>query len=319
MDNIASKLLGGDRRALARSISLIENEDPQKYSILKEIYPHIKPSFIVGFTGSPGSGKSTLVDRLISMVRQEGMSVGVLAVDPSSPFTGGALLGDRIRMQEHTLDKEVFIRSMGTRGTLGGLSKATREATKVLEAYGKDLIILETVGVGQSEVDIARYADTTVLVLTPAGGDSVQTIKAGVMEIADIFVVNKSDLPGTDRTCTELEAMLDLGDSREWRPPVIKTTGFKGEGMKELKESIEKHKKHLHENGYIEEIRRDRIHRELEEQVEYLLKKKAWDIINKEIDFSVEIDTIVERNSDPYTSAQKLIERYVFNEFIKEE
>ncbi len=312
MQDIAAKILEGDRRALARAITLVEDEDPARYDILKKIYRHTNHSHIIGFTGSPGSGKSTLVDSLITLARNEGLSVGVLAVDPSSPFSGGALLGDRIRMQEHTLDDKVFIRSMGTRGTLGGLSKATREAAKIMEGFKKDIIILETVGVGQSEVDIAKYADTTLLVLTPASGDSVQTIKAGVMEIADVFVVNKADLPGTEKTCLELESMLELGEEGPWRPPVVKTMGDRGEGIDLLQQAIYSHKKHLYETGRIREIRRERIQRELEEQLEYLIYLRSWEAINNNTDLDKEIKSIEKEECDPYTTAQKLVEKYVF-------
>jgi LAO/AO transport system kinase len=197
---IVKGVLNGDRRMVARAISLIENEDVNKNSILSELYPHTGKAYVIGITGAPGSGKSSLVDRLLATLRQRGLTVGVIAVDPTSPFTGGAILGDRIRMQEHALDKDIFIRSMGTRGSLGGLSRATKDAIQVLDAFGKDIVVVETVGVGQSEVDIIKYADTTLVVLTPASGDSVQTIKAGIMEIADVFVVNKADLAGADRT-----------------------------------------------------------------------------------------------------------------------
>jgi len=312
LDDLVEKLLKGERRALARAISIIENESPEKYDILKQIYPATHNSYIIGITGAPGSGKSTLVDKLITRARQDQLSVGVLAVDPSSPFSGGALLGDRIRMQEHTLDPHVFIRSMGTRGSLGGLSRATREAAKILDAYQKDLIILETVGVGQSEVDIVKYADTTALVLTPAGGDSVQTIKAGVMEIADIFVVNKADFPGTDKTCVELENMLDLGKKKDWRPSIVKTVAPENQGIDEFFSAILEHQKFLQQSGYLKEIRKERIHQELVEQVESLVSLHAWQKIESHISIMKLTEEIMEQQKDPYSSAHYLLQNFVF-------
>lgn len=314
MDKLVERLLSGDRRALAKAISLIENEAPEKYDILRDIHSSTQHSYIVGITGSPGSGKSTLVDKLITRARKDNLSVGILAVDPSSPFTGGALLGDRIRMQEHTLDPEVFIRSMGTRGALGGLSRATREAAKVLDAFKKDLIILETVGVGQSEVDIVQYADTTVLVLTPAGGDSVQTIKAGVMEIADLFVINKADFPGTEKTYVELESMLELGSESEWRPRIIKTVASEDQGVGELFDFIFQHYQFLQESGYIKEIRKKRIKKELIEQVEMMLSDYAWKKVEQIRPLEELAEEVWKQNKDPYSTARELVEKIVSQE-----
>ncbi len=301
------KLLSGDRRALARLITMVEDENPAKNDILKDIYSHTGNAHIVGITGAPGSGKSSLADRIISEARKEDKTVGVIAVDPSSPFSGGAILGDRIRMQEHTLDPKVFIRSMGTRGTLGGLSKSTREVLKVLDAFGKDLIFVETVGVGQSEVDIVKYADTTVLVLTPASGDSVQTIKAGVMEIADIFIVNKSDLPGKDRTVTEIEAMLDLSPAKDWRPPVLTSNAVNGEGITEIWQTIKKHRQYLEDSGLLLTVRKKRAERELVDQVEHMIKNIVWNRIKEKISLEQLSEELAKRETDPYTASRKLL------------
>jgi len=292
MQELVAELLKGNRRAAARMISLVENDDPQKRELLKDVYPHTGNAYVLGVTGAPGSGKSSLVDWLLKQIRKDDLTVGVIAVDPTSPFSGGAILGDRIRMQDHALDSNIFIRSMGTRGSLGGLSRATREAIQVLDAFGKDLIIIETVGVGQSEVDIVKTADSTLVVLTPAGGDSVQTIKAGIMEIADIFVVNKSDLPGADKTATEINTMLDMKNDQAWRPPVVPTVSVSNEGIYELWSAVQEHRRHMEDSGRLLEIRRERVRRELTEQVEYLVKNRIWDRVKEKI----ELESLVEKS-----------------------
>ncbi len=312
MQQLVEELLQGNRRAAARLISQVENDEPQKLDLLKEIYPHTGKAYIVGITGAPGSGKSSLVDCLLQKMRSDNLTVGVIAVDPTSPFSGGAILGDRIRMQDHALDAGIFIRSMGTRGSLGGLSRATREAIQVLDAFGKDIVIVETVGVGQSEVDIVRTADSTLVVLTPAGGDSVQTIKAGIMEIADIFVINKADIPGAERTATEINAMLDMKSSMQWRPPVIPTISTRSEGIDELWEELSRHRSHLKESGRLLEIRRQRVRRELTEQVEYLVKNRIWDQVKETIELDDLVEKIVLRQQDPYSTARNLLEKIDF-------
>jgi len=300
-------------------ISLVENDDPQKRELLKDVYPHTGNAYVLGVTGAPGSGKSSLVDWLLKQIRKDDLTVGVIAVDPTSPFSGGAILGDRIRMQDHALDSNIFIRSMGTRGSLGGLSRATREAIQVLDAFGKDLIIIETVGVGQSEVDIVKTADSTLVVLTPAGGDSVQTIKAGIMEIADIFVVNKSDLPGADKTATEINTMLDMKNDQAWRPPVVPTVSVSNEGIYELWSAVQEHRRHMEDSGRLLEIRRERVRRELTEQVEYLVKNRIWDRVKEKIELESLVEKIVKRQKDPYSSAGDLLSKIKFYDQDSEE
>ncbi len=312
MQQLVEELLTGNRRAAARLITLVENNDKQKNDLLKELFPHTGRSYVIGITGAPGAGKSSLVDQLLQQIRFEKLSVGVIAVDPTSPFSGGAILGDRIRMQDHALDQEIFIRSMGTRGSLGGLSRSTREAIQVLDAFGKDLVLIETVGVGQSEVDIVKTADTTVVVLTPAGGDTVQTLKAGIMEIADVFVINKADLPGMERTVTEVNMMLDMQGDKSWRPPVIPAVSIRGEGAAELWEALKKHRQYLETSGELDRVRRLRIRRELTEQVEYLVKQKVWEQIKETIDYDKLVEEIAGRKKDPYSSACELLENINF-------
>jgi LAO/AO transport system kinase len=304
---IISGFLRNERRALARAISIVENEGPQKEEILKITFPLIGNAYIIGFTGPPGSGKSSLVSKLIYFLRQEGLKVGVIAVDPTSPFTGGAILGDRIRMQEHTGDREVFIRSMGARGSLGGLSGATRNVIQLMDACGKDIIIVETVGVGQSEVDIAKNADSTIVVLTPAGGDSVQTIKAGIMEIADIFVVNKSDLPNAERTRIEINNMLDLVHKEKWRPPVVKAISLNNEGIEELWTKIQDHRRFLEKGGHLENLRKERIKKDTAEHIEQIIKKMLMEKIISTNMFEKAIEKINNRETDPLSAAQDIL------------
>ncbi|MFU8794053.1 MAG: methylmalonyl Co-A mutase-associated GTPase MeaB [Dethiobacteria bacterium] len=312
MHHLVKDLLAGNRRAAARLITLIENDDEKKRSLLKEIYPHTGKAFIIGITGAPGAGKSSLVDRLLQQIRAEGLTAGIIAVDPTSPFSGGAILGDRIRMQDHALDAGVFIRSMGTRGSLGGLSRSTREAIQVLDAFGKDIVIVETVGVGQSEVDIVKTADSTVVILTPAGGDSVQTIKAGIMEIADVFVINKADLPGAERTATEINMMLDMNGEKPWRPPVLPTVSIKGDGVDKLWEALQEHRTFLEDSGKLLDVRRQRVRRELTEQVEYLVKTRIWDEVRDTIELDSLVEKISKRQQDPYSAAGELLAKINF-------
>jgi LAO/AO transport system kinase len=306
-ERIVQGILNGERRMAARAISLIENEDPSKNKILSELYPNTGKAFVVGITGSPGAGKSSLVDRLLTILRQQALSVAVIAVDPTSPFSGGAILGDRIRMQEHALDKGIFIRSMGTRGSLGGLSRATKDVLQVFDAFGKDVILIETVGVGQSEVDIMKYADTTMVILTPAGGDGIQTMKAGIMEIADIFVVNKADMPGADRTCSEISMMLDLSCAKQWRPPIVRTSTLDGSGIEEMFAAIEKHRLFLEASGQLQKVREARIRRDVLDLIEYKIKNSVWAQVYGSESFELIIGRIMSREMDPYAAANLLL------------
>ena len=276
--DLPSRFRSGDVRALARAISLVEKRDPSVRA-LQDALADRPRAYVVGFTGAPGTGKSTLVDALVSALRKQDRSVAVIATDPNSPFTGGAILGDRIRMQRHALDPKVFIRSMGARGHLGGLSLAAREVIRLLGAFGFDPVILETVGVGQSELEVAAVADTTVVVLTPNLGDGVQMIKAGILEIADIFVVNKADLEGHHRAVTDLRSMLSLsnipGDRKAWKPPIIPTSAVRQEGIDELWAAIEAHRKYLGSTGRGEELAADRLKQETAELVAELARERA--------------------------------------------
>ncbi len=312
MQQLVAELLKGNRRAAARMISHVENDDPLKRMLLTELYPHTGKAYVIGVTGAPGSGKSSLVDCLLQQMRRDGLKIGVIAVDPTSPFSGGAILGDRIRMQDHALDHDIFIRSMGTRGSLGGLSRSTHEAIQVLDAFGKDIILIETVGVGQSEVDIVKAADTTVVVLTPAGGDSVQTIKAGIMEIADLFVVNKADLPGAERTTTEINIMLDMKKGDHWRPPVVQTVSVQNKGLDQLWELLQEHRNYMNESGKLETVRLERVKRELTDQVEYLLKNSVWEQVKEEVKLEKLVEEIANRKNDPYSAASELLEKISF-------
>ena len=261
--DLSRALLAGDVRALARAISLAEDRDPQASALVATLQGHVGHAHLVGLTGPPGSGKSSLADGLVKLIRANGRTVGVLAVDPSSPFTGGAVLGDRVRMSRHTLDSGVFIRSMGARGHLGGLAPATREAIHMLDASGRDVVLVETVGVGQSEMEISTICDTTVLVLMPESGDAVQSLKAGIMEIADVFVVNKSDLGGAQKTRRLVQDALAPARNPGWQPPVILTSAAREEGLDRLWAAIEKHRAYLQESGELRERRLRRVKQEI--------------------------------------------------------
>jgi LAO/AO transport system kinase len=304
-DELVERALAGERYAIARLISLVEDGGEELGPAMEKIYPKTGSAYSIGITGAPGAGKSTLTEKLIGRVRRDGIDVGVLAVDPSSPFSGGALLGDRVRMQSHATDEGVFIRSMATRGHLGGISLATPEAVRVLDATGSRIVLIETVGVGQAEVEITDACDTTLVVLNPGWGDSVQTAKAGLMEIADIFVVNKADRPGAKDTVRELKQMLQMTDA-PWKPPVVEAIAVKGEGIDDLWAAIEKHRAYQEETGSLEGRRRRRIERELKEIVAERYRARVDSEATEEL--ATLTDEVLARRLDPYSAADRLVE-----------
>ena len=306
---LAKGVLGRDPRAIARAISLIENEEPDAVPILAAIFPSTGKAYLIGVTGPPGAGKSTLVDRLTSELRRAGRTVGILAVDPTSPYTGGAVLGDRVRMQGHAEDDGVFIRSMATRGHLGGLARTTAEAALVLDAAGFDHVIIETVGVGQDEVDIVRTADVAVVTLVPGAGDEVQALKAGIMEIADIFVVNKADREGADRTAASIETMLSLEEwpTDAWKPPVLRTVATTGSGLPDLVATIERFRAASGEG--LGERRRARVEWRLREILERRLMHHVEESVLAPGEFEQLLDRIAKRELDPYGAAASILAR----------
>jgi LAO/AO transport system kinase len=306
---LTERLLEGDRRALARAISLVENDDPEGWTLVREVYPRTGKAAVVGFTGPPGVGKSTLIGRLIENARGRDRSVAVLSIDPSSPFTQGALLGDRIRLADHFLDPGVFIRSMASRGSLGGLSEATLQAALLMDASGKDDVFLETVGVGQAEVDIIDHADTVVLVLMPGSGDSIQALKAGVMEIPDVIVVNKTDHPLTDTMVREIRGVLSLGDQHGWRVPIVKTEASRGEGVEELVEKMGEHRAYIEHEGTLEERRKRNLRNEVIALATARTRRKIEKHVNEDESVQELLDEVVARRLDPATAAAKLLER----------
>jgi LAO/AO transport system kinase len=305
MTNLASAILSGDARAVARGISLVERGADDGAFLVREIFPRSGGAFLVGVTGAPGAGKSTLVDALISQWRKAGSTVGVIAVDPTSPFTGGAMLGDRVRMQTHAQDTGVFIRSMATRGHLGGLARATADAALVLDAAGKHVVAIETVGVGQDEVEVVGTADISVVVLVPGMGDDVQTLKAGVMEIADIFVVNKSDREGADRTVSEIESLLALHtyNEGEWRPPIVRTQATTGAGVADLIDGIERFRD---QPARVEARRRARAAGQLRAILTGRLTRQVESRLTA-VEMEQLVDRIVARTLDPYTAADEVL------------
>lgn len=298
--------LDGDRGSIARLISLVESGGESATQAVARLFPRTGAAYTIGMTGAPGAGKSTLTDRLITRIRRDGEQVGVLAVDPSSPFTGGAILGDRVRMQEHATDEGVFIRSMATRGHLGGLALATPQAIRVLDAAGKPWVIVETVGVGQVEVEIAHAADTTVVVVTPGWGDGVQTAKAGLLEIADVLVVNKADRAGTDETVRDLAQMLELASDRAWQPPIVETVATEGRGIDELWDAIVRHRAHLESDGQLAARRAGRLRDELRTIVEERLARRA-DEVCAGAAFDAVVARVADRTLDPYSAASELL------------
>ncbi|MDD4334223.1 MAG: methylmalonyl Co-A mutase-associated GTPase MeaB [Desulfotomaculaceae bacterium] len=309
MAEIPQGFWDGEHRMLARLISLVEDSLPDKEEVLRKLHPHTGRAYILGLTGSPGAGKSSLVDSIVREIRKRDQTVGVIAVDPSSPFSGGAFLGDRIRMNEHAMDNGVFVRSMATRGSLGGLAKTTKEVVKVIDAFGMDWIIIETVGVGQSELDIMYIADTTVVVLTPGAGDSIQSMKAGIMEIADIFAINKCDMPGTDTLILEVNLMLDMQDDHiKWRPPVKPTSNLnKSEGIAELLKAIGIHRNYLNEKGFFAERRRERTKNETLDIVNHQWQRLVQEEVNRPGRVSDLLEKVADRKVDPYTASDNII------------
>ncbi len=306
--NIVQRILKGEKRSIARLITLIEEQSTEATDILKQIYRFTGNAVTIGITGPPGAGKSSIVNQLAKKFRDKNKKVGIIAIDPTSPFTGGAILGDRIRMQDLTLDEGIYIRSMGSRGALGGLSRASYDAVKVLDAAGMDYIIIETVGVGQSEVDIIKLADIVALVLIPGMGDEVQAIKAGVMEIGDIFVVNKSDRDGSDRLVTEIEMNLELNPNKNvFKPPIIKTVAVTGEGIGELDETINQVYKQLMDNGMLFNKRKERIEQELQELIREIHLKKIITAFSAKIETIT--DKILKKEIDPYSAANTILEK----------
>ncbi|HEU5372659.1 MAG TPA: methylmalonyl Co-A mutase-associated GTPase MeaB [Gaiellaceae bacterium] len=308
-ERLVDALRAGDRRALARAITLVENGDPLAYQVVSDVYPSTGGAHAVGLTGPPGVGKSSLVSALVRRVREDGRKVGVVSVDPSSPFTHGALLGDRIRLTDHFLDPDVFIRSMGTRGHLGGLAETTLQTLLVLDAAGKDVVFLETVGAGQSEVGIISIADTVVLVLMPGSGDSIQALKAGIMEIPDVIAINKMDHPMAKAMLNEVRQVLSLGPDDGWRPPIVLTEAMRGEGVDTLWEKIEEHRSWLEEQGELEERRR----RNLATEVFQVASARARRHLEEEVQEDPELRRLLEdvqaRRLDPLTAVREILDK----------
>jgi LAO/AO transport system kinase len=306
---LAQRLLDGDRRALARAITLIENDDPAGRELVREVYPHTGSAAVLGFTGPPGAGKSTLLAALTRHERARDRSIAVLSIDPSSPFTKGALLGDRIRLADHFLDPGVFIRSMATRGALGGLSEAALQAVLLMDASGRDTVLLETVGVGQAEVDIIDHADTVVLVLMPGSGDSIQALKAGVMEIPDVIVVNKAEHPLADAMVREIKGVLALGGQRDWNVPVVRTEAVRGVGIDELATKLAEHRAHIEAQGTLSQRRRRNLMSEVLAIATNRLRRELERSIADDDEVRQLLDRVVSRDLDPASAAAAILER----------
>ena len=305
--NLAQRLLDGDRRALARAISLVENDDPAGWALVRDVYPRTGRAAVVGVTGAPGAGKSTLIAQLVKNRRAADRSVAVLSIDPTSPFTQGALLGDRIRLTEHFLDQGVFIRSMANRGALGGLSEASLQAALLMDAAGRDDVFLETVGVGQAEVDIIDHADTVLLVLMPGGGDSVQALKAGIMEIPDIIVVNKADHPLTQTMVREIRGVLSLAPQGSWKVPVLQTEAVDGTGVDELMDKLVEHRAFIEEQGTLSERRRHNLRSEVLAIATGRLRRRLENRLTEDESFERLIDDVVSRRLDPASAATAIL------------
>jgi LAO/AO transport system kinase len=307
ISEIAKGVLAGDKRSIAKAITIAENSPEEAQSLIATIYPHTGKAHIIGLTGPGGAGKSTLIEKMVREYRRRGRTVGVIAVDPTSPYTGGAFLGDRIRMQELTTDNGVFIRSMATRNNPGGIAKATKDAVKILDASGKDVIIVETVGAGQSEVEIIKVAQTIIVIHAPGLGDEIQAIKAGMMEIADIFVVNKADRENADKTVMDIQAMLQLdNEEKAWTPPIIKTVALTGEGVPQLIEKIEEHWRYL-QKGALHKRSLEKAEAELVEAIKEKVTSSIIEKLKLEKRFEEILRRIVEREIDPASAAEKLL------------
>ena len=308
---IAEKIISGNIRAVARLIRDIDDNIPEAREVLKDLYPYTGKAYVVGITGAPGVGKSTLVDQMVAHLRKAKKTVGVLAVDPTSPFSGGAILGDRIRMQRHSMDEGVFIRSMATRGYFGGLTQSTRSAIDVMDAMGKDYIIVETVGVGQDEIDIVRSAHTTIITLVPGMGDDIQALKAGILEVGDIFVINKADREGVDRTVSDIRLMIEMDEKRYkngWKPPILTAQAVFDEGIKEILDEIEKHGKYLTSSPERKSmLKHEKARNDLAEMIkDRIVSDVLADIIHSG-EFEEALQLIVERKIDPYTACDNIV------------
>src|SRR5919202_1597193 len=307
--SLAERLMAGDKRALARGISLVEDDDPEGWALVREVYPHTGSASVVGFTGPPGAGKSTLIGALVAHERAQDRQVAVLSIDPSSPFRGGALLGDRIRLSDHFLDPGVFIRSMATRGALGGMAEAALQAALLMDAAGRDEVSLETVGVGQAEVDVIDHADSVVLVLMPGSGDSIQALKAGVMEIPDVIVVNKADHPLTDTMVREIRGVLSLGPSTDWPVPIVRTEAAKGEGVEEVVAKIAEHRDHIEGGGGLAERRRRNLGREVFAVASARAKRHLEISVAEDPELKRLLDAVEQRQLDPLTAVREIMEK----------
>jgi len=313
MNDLVEKVTNGDVRTVARLIRDVDDGMPEVRDALKALYPHTGRAYIIGITGAPGVGKSTLVDQMVAHLRKRGKTVGVLAVDPTSPFSGGAILGDRVRMQRHSLDPEVFIRSLATRGHFGGLTQSTRSAIDILDAMGKDVIVVETVGVGQDEVDVMRSVHTTVIVVIPGMGDGIQAIKAGILEVGDIFLINKSDREGTDKTLTDLRLMVEM-DQRKfdrglWKPPILKVEAVFDKGVDDFLDAVDRHAEYLEQTAGGLKSRRspDKVRQEMVEMIKARLIEEVLDKLTESGDFDRAVDAIVKGDLDPYSACENLV------------